>query len=294
MATRPNNYTRKVRNSYLVSTISISLVLFLVGVVGYILANLLFTANDMREGVTMIVELKDGLSDEERNAISERLSKNEVVASIEYISKEEKLKDEEFRKTFAVDIESTLGENPLPDTFDVTLSAKAEDEAALDKFIEEVKTVEGVTHISYPKMLLNAMHSALDTMQLIVLLFGGAMLVVSLLLVSNTVRLAVFSERELINVLKAVGATRGFILKPFLGKALLQGFAAGCLATILLGGCLYGVDATLPDLGLGSQVELFLMVAGAMVAGGMVIALLATLFVVNKFVSMKSNKIHLY
>lgn len=294
MAAKQKTVARRLRNSYIISTISIALVLFLLGAVGYLLANILTTTTKMREGVTMIVELKESLSEEERDKVAERIAESDMVTALKFVSKQEKWEDEEFRRTFAVDVEAILGENPLPDTYDVTLSALSSDEEALERFVEEASKIEGVAHISYPKMFIGTMHSALDTMQIIVLLFGGALLVVSLLLVSNTVRLAIFSERELINVLKAVGATRWFITKPLLAKGFMQGLVAGCFASVLLAIALYGVDSTLPDLGIASQLELFGVVAGAMLLVGVVIATIATLVIVNKFVSMKSNKIHLY
>lgn len=294
MATRTRNFAHKVRNSYIISTISISLMLFLVGVVGYLLANILSTTTKMREGVTMIVELKDGLSEAQRDTVAVRLAESDMVASLKFVSKQEKVEDEEFKRIFAVDFTEALGENPLPDSFDVQLSAASSDKSMLDSFVEEASKIEGVAYISYPEMLVGTMHSAIDTMQLIVLLFGGALLLVSLLLVGNTVRLAIFSERELINVLKAVGATRWFIVKPFLAKSLVQGLVAGCVATLLFALSLYGVDSTLPDLGIASQLELIAMIAGAMVVSGVVVAMVATLSVVNKFVNMKSNRIQLY
>lgn len=268
--------------------------LFLVGVVGYLLANILSTTTKMREGVTMIVELKDGLSEAQRDTVAVRLAESDMVASLKFVSKQEKVEDEEFKRIFAVDFTEALGENPLPDSFDVQLSAASSDKSMLDAFVEEASKIEGVAYISYPEMLVGTMHSAIDTMQLIVLLFGGALLLVSLLLVGNTVRLAIFSERELINVLKAVGATRWFIVKPFLAKSLVQGLVAGCVATLLFALSLYGVDSTLPDLGIASQLELIALIAGAMVVSGVVVAMVATLSVVNKFVNMKSNRIQLY
>lgn len=288
------NSSRKVRNSYIVSTISIALVLFLVGTVGYILTNILSTTTKMREGVTMIVELKDGLTEAQRDGVAERLAESDMVASLKFVSKQEKLADEEFKRVFAVDIEGALGENPLPDSYDVQLSAESSNKEQLNAFIAEASKIDGVSYISYPEMLVGAMHSAIDMMQLVVLLFGCALLLVSLLLVGNTVRLAVFSDRELINVLKAVGATRWFIVKPFLGKSLVQGLVAGVVATLLFALSLYGVENTLPDLGVASQLELIAVIAGAMLCVGVVIAMVATLVMVNKFVSMKSNKIQLY
>ncbi len=271
-----------------------TLVLFLLGSIGYIMANLFSTTKRMRESVTMIVELKDGLTEAERDTVAVRLAESDMVASLKFVSKEEKANDEEFKRVFDVDIKGVLGENPLPDSFDVTLSALSSDKAQLEAFAEEARKVEGVSFVTYPESFVEEMHSTLDAMQLIMLVFGGALLVVSFVLLNNTVRLAVYSQRELINTLKAVGATKWFIMRPFVRRSALQGFLAGVLAALLLGGALFGLDYVVPGIGIFPRWEEGAFIAAVMVALGVLVAVICTLPVVNRFVNMKSNKIYLY
>lgn len=285
---------RGVRFSYATSTISMTLVLFLLGAVGYIMANIFTTTKRMRESVTMIVELKDGLSEAERDTVAVRLAESDMVASLKFVSKEEKAADEEFKRVFNVDIKGILGENPLPDSYDVTLSALSSNKEGLEAFAEEARKIKGVEFVSYPQSLIEEMHSTLDILQLIMVIFGGALLVVSLVLLNNTVRLAVYSQRELINTLKAVGATKWFIMRPFVGRSALQGALAGLLATLLLGGALYAMDYAVPGIRILPKLEEAGIAVGAMLSVGVVVATLSTLPVVNKFINMKSNKIHLY
>ena len=294
MASAQRKVSNRVRRSYIVSTISIALVLFLLGSIGFAMANIYTTTERMRGSVTMIVELDDSLSEAERDTVAVRLAESDMVASLKFVSKQEKIEDKEFSRIFALDIKEALGENPLPDSYDVTLSALSSDKEALEAFADEARKIKGVTMVSYPEILLDEMHSALDTMQLVMLIFGVALLVIALILLNNTVRLAVYSERELINTLKAVGATRWFIIRPFLGRGALQGFIAGLVAALLLGGALYALNGSFPEFGLLSQLELVGLVAAAMVALGIVVAVIFTLFTVVKFVNMRSNKIHIY
>lgn len=285
---------RRVLRSYAVSTVSIALVLFVLGAIGYIMASVFTTAQGMRAGVTMIVELRSELSESQRDSLSARILRSEQVTAVRFVSKEEKLADEEFRAAFDVDIEGILGENPLPDTFDVTLSAASADREARKAFVEELESYKEIDRVSYPEQLLERVHNVLDTMQLLLLLFGGAMLVISLILLNNTIRLAIFSRREVINTMKLIGATKWFIMKPFLGRSAVQGLLAGLLATLLFGLTLYGLAYTMPELGIVMRVEEMAVIAGALVGVGLVVAVLFTLFAVNKFVNMKSNKIYLY
>ena len=294
MAAQKRNISHRVRFSYATSTVSMTLVLFLLGAVGFIMANLFSTTKRMRESVTMIVELKDGLSEAERDTVAVRLAESDMVASLKFVSKDEKAADEEFSRVFNVDIKGVLGENPLPDSYDVTLSALSSDKSQLELFAEEARKIKGVDYVSYPQGLLEEMHSTLDVMQLIMILFGGALLVVSFVLLNNTVRLAVYSQRELINTLKAVGATKWFIMRPFVGRSALQGLLSGVLAVLLLGGAIYALDQTIPGIGLLPQWKEIGIFAGVIITLGVVVAVVCTLPVVNRFVNMKSNKIHLY
>ena len=288
------NISHRVRFSYATSTVSMTLVLFLLGAIGFVMANLFTTTKRMRESVTMIVELKDNLTEAERDTVAVRLAESEMVASLKFVSKEDKLADEEFKRVFAVDIKGILGENPLPDSYDVTLSALSSDNEGLEKFAEEARKIEGVSYVTYPQSFIEKMHTSLDALQFTMLVFGGALLVVSFVLLNNTVRLAVYSQRELINTLKAVGATKWFIMRPFVGRSALQGLLAGVLASLLLGGALYALDHFIPGIGIFPRWEEAGIIAGTIVVLGVVGAVICTLPVVNRFVNMKSNKIHLY
>ena len=288
------NISRKVRFFYATSTISMALVLFLLGAVGYAVVNLFSTTKHMRESVTMIVELKDNLSEAKRDTVAVRLAESDMVASIKFVSKVEKMEDKEFQRVFNVDIKGILGENPLPDSYDVTLSALSSDKELLEQFAEEAKKIEGVEYVTYPQTFIEEMHTTLDALQLVMFIFGGALLVVAVLLLNNTIRLTVYSQRELINTLKAVGATKWFIMRPFVGKSALQGFVAGILATLMLGGALYVIDYVAEGFGLFPRRETLGVFAAAMVVTGIVVAVFCTLPIVNRFVNMRSNKIHLY
>lgn len=290
------NSTKKltILRSYTIATVSIALVLFILGSIGYAMTSIFRSAQGVREGVVMLVELKDGVSEAERDSLQSLIATNKIVAQIDFISKESKLNDEQFRKAFDVDIKGMMGTNPLPDSFDVTLSALAADSLSLATFIEQVSAIEQVSHISYPQNMLEQVHSVLDTMQLLLLLFGGTMLIISIALLANTLRLAIYSHREVINTMKLVGATRWFIIKPFLLRSALQGLIAGVVAALLFVAALFGIDHTLPQLALLEQFELVAISTAAMVGAGVIVSMLFTLFAVNKFINMRSNKIHLY
>ena len=293
MAAAKRKISRSVRFTYASSTISMTFVLFLLGVIGYVMSNIYFTTKDMRESVTMIVELKDGLTEEERDEVSAKIGESDMVVEMKFISKEEKAQDEEFKRLYNIDIEGILAENPLPDSFDVTLSELSADADALKEFVGYVRHIEGVSYVNYPQTLRREMHSTLDIIQLVLTIFGGALLVVAFVLLNNTIRLMVYARREMINTLKAVGATKWFIMRPFIGRSALQGLLAGLLSVVLLAAALYGLDGVAPGFGFFPKVKVLAIIGGAMVVTGILVAVLCTLPIVNRFVNMKSNKIHL-
>lgn len=270
-----------------------TLVLFLLGAIGFIMANVFKTSQTMRESVTMIVELSNDLTEEENLSLASTISENKMVSSLKFTSKDEKLRDEDFRRAFNVNIEGILDENPLPDSYDVTLSAAAADAEGLQKFADEIREMEGVSYVSYPQDFVKELHATLDIMHIIMILFGGVLLLISFMLLNNTIRFAVYSQRELINTLKAVGATKWFIMRPFVGRGALQGFLAGILASLLLVGTLYGVEYVIPEINILPKWEDMALIAGAMAAVGVVVAVFCTMPIVSRFVNMKSNKIHL-
>ena len=218
---------RKVRNSYIVSTVSIMLVLFLLGSVGYLMVAAMKVAQTLQESIAVTVELQNGITDQQRETINKRLTAEELVATVAYVTKEEKADDAEFRKMFESEFEEILDENPLLDSFELTLTAESADKELLDGFIASVSGIAGVERVSYPALMAERLHATVGKIRLVLLLFGGALLIISLILLSNTIRLAIFSKRYLINTMKLVGATKWFIMKPFLGSSITQSILSG-------------------------------------------------------------------
>lgn len=285
---------RKVRNSYIVSTVSITLVLFLLGSVGYLMVAAMKVADTLQQSVSVSVELGNDLSDEQRQAIERQLAGDEIVATISFVGKQEKLDDQEFRKMFGSTFEEVLEENPLRDSYELTLTAASADKERLDAFIASVERLDGVEGVSYPAMMVERLHTTVGKIRLVLLLFGGALLLVSLILLNNTIRLAIFSKRYLINTMKLVGATKWFIMRPFLGNSITQGILSGLAASVLFAVAVFGLNEAVPELSSLAEIGKIAMIIGAMILGGVIISGLFTLVALNKFVNMKSNKIYLY
>ncbi len=285
---------RKVRNSYIVSNISIALVLFLLGSVGYLMTAAMQVARTLQESVTVTVELRNGADEKQKESLRKRFEANELVSHVEYSSKDDKLNDTDFRQMFEQEFEAILEENPLLDSFELTLSADSADPDKLETFIAQIAELDGVDRVSYPAQTVERLHATIAKIRLVLLLFGGALLVISLILLNNTIRLAIFSKRYLINTMKLVGATKWFIMQPFLGSSITQGILSGIIASALFLTAVYGLNEAVPELMSLAETMKIGIIVGGMVLGGILISLCFTFFAVNKFVNMKSNKIYLY
>jgi cell division transport system permease protein len=276
----------------MVSTVSISLVLFLLGSVGYMLSAALSTAHTLRGSITLSVELDQAMEQGAKDALGEKLSEMEGVSGVEYVSRQEKIEDEDFRRMFASEIESILADNPLRDSFEVGITTA--DKQKRDEMVDQISVLDGVVYVAYPASTIEQLHSTINRITIILIAFGGALLIISLILLNNTIRLAIFSRRYLINTLKLVGATKWYIMRPFLSTAAKQGFWSGILASLLFGAALVGLSEAMPEIISMSELIKIGIIVGVMILGGLLISILFTTFAVGKFVNMKSNKIYLY
>lgn len=285
---------RKVRNSYLVSTISMALVLFLLGSVGYLMMAAEKIASSLQNSIVVMVELKSDATETQRKAIEELLTADALTSAVAFVSREEKASDAEFRKVFASSFEEVLDENPLLDSFEVTLTAGSENRDEVDRFLTTVEQLDGVDRATYPALMAEQLHRTVGKIRFVMILFGGALLLISLILLNNTIRLAIFSKRYLINTMKLVGATKWFIMKPFLSSAISQGLASGLLAAALFAAAVYGLGEAVPELTTLAQWQHVGIMLGVLLGMGILLSILFTMLAINKFVNMKSNKIYLY
>ena len=248
---------RKVRNAYAISTVSIALVLFLLGAVGYLILGALNASDRLKESVSVYVMLDQKAAPDTVAMIGKQLQALDSIKEVRFISKDQAAR--EFQEYLGTDFVDFLQENPLPDSYELKLDAAASDRQSLAR-----------------------------------LMFGGALLVISLVLLNNTIRVSIFSKRYVINTMKLVGATRWFIMRPFLGSSILQGIYSGLISWVMLAGLIAGLHEGLPDVRFVSEQMQLAIIFGAMMVGGILISLIFTTFAVRKFLKMKSSKIYLY
>lgn len=283
---------RKVRNSYIVSTISIALVLFLLGSVGYLILNALTASNQMREQVSVYLMLRNNVSEEQRAAIESKLKGEETVREFRYIGKAEAAA--EFKEYLHNDFEEFLESNPLPDSYELKMKAESCDQQSIAELEKRAGAWDGVLEVVYQRNVVEQIFKNLNTFNMILLVFGAGLLLISLILLHNTIRVSIFAKRFIINTMKLVGATDWFIMKQFIGSSILQGIYAGIISSLMFVGLLAGLSDGLPEIRFIMEQRLIGMIIGGMVVGGVLISVTFTIFAVRKFVRMHTNKIYLY
>lgn len=292
MASNDKKIKRRIRNAYFVSTVSIALVLFLLGAVGYLILNARKASDTLKENVTVSVLLKDGLEDASRKEMSAKLSDRKEVKDVKYISKDEAAED--FRSYIGSDFVGFLDENPLPASFELTLRADYSEPDSIKILDKEVQSWAGVDDILYQEVIIEQVTKNIHKFNLILIFFGGTLLLISLILINNTIRMAIFSRRFIINTMKLVGATKGFIMRPFLGRSVLQGIYAGLIASLMIVGVVYGLNHGLPEVGFITDLHILGIILAAVMVMGILISLLFTYWAVSKYVRLNSSQIHIF
>ena len=275
---------RKVRNSYIISTISIALVLFLLGSVGYLIFNAVRATDLMKENVAIHLMIKQGTSDERIAEIGRELGAHEAVKEVTFVPKA--VAAENFKEQIGSDFVEFLAFNPLPDAYEVKLHAQYSD--------KEAASWNGIEEVVYQRAVVEQIGSNINKFNLVLLLFGGALLVIALILLNNTIRLTIYSKRYLINTMKLVGASKWFIMKPFLLRSILHGVYAWLIAAAMFLALVAGLGEGLPEVTFLAESRPVYYVLCGMLLLGILISALFTLFAVNKFVRMNTTKINLY
>lgn len=286
---------RRVRTSYFVSTVSIAMVLFLLGATTYLILNALNATNRLRESVVIHVMLADGLSVEQTSAMRVSLELQDIVRSVNYVSKEDAAEKfiAETGEDFTAFLGDDLGANPLPDSFEVGLAASGSEREAIEAFVAATEATDGVEEVVYQRGVVEQIGTNLGKFNFVLLFFGGALLVISLILLNNTIRMTIMAKRRIINTMKLVGATRGFIMRPFVGSAVVHGFYAGLIATGLFALLVFGLSEGVPEINLLKDNILLGAIAGGMIVGGVIISLLFTVPAVRKAVRLESGRAQL-
>jgi len=280
----------KLRSSYLTLVVSVSLVLFLLGILGLVLINARELSDYFRESLSFSVMLSDDAKEADIRMLQKDLDAKPYVKSTEYVSKDEaavKMQEE-----LGEDFISFLGDNPLPPSIDVYLISSfthPDSVAKIEKYILEYPFVKGV---EVPESILILINENIKKISLFLLVISSFLFLISLTIINNTIRLAIYSKRFLIRTMQLVGATRSFIRKPFILQSAFHGFIAALIALILIMGLLYMIEKEFFMVFTFESTKLLLLLGAAIVIIGILINMISTYFSVNRYLSISEDKLY--
>jgi cell division transport system permease protein len=277
---------KKTKTIYISTVFGIAMVLLMVGLLGLILVNVNNLTRYVKENIVLNVFLDDATHETDVLQLQKQLEANPMVKQTQYVSKE--LAARNLQKDLGKDFVNFLGYNPLPQSIDVYLKADYTNDADIEKFKTDlIKNNTIVKEVKYEKSLVEQMNQNLASITLVILAFTGIFVVVSVALINNTIRLAIYSQRFLIKSMQLVGATKGFIRKPFLLYGIWHGLLGGLIAIMILIATLYFAYQQIPDLIILRNYTEFGIVFAIVIGMGLFISGFSTFLAVNKFLRLK-------
>jgi cell division transport system permease protein len=280
----------RLRSSYITLVISVSLVLFLLGILGLVLINARELSDYFRESLSFSVMLDDETKEADIRMLQKDLDAKPYVKSTEYISKEEaavKMKED-----LGEDFISFLGDNPLPPSIDVYLFAgytTPDSVAEIEKYVLEYPFVN---EVHYQESLLFLINENVRKISLFLLVLSSFLFLIALTIINNTIRLSIYSRRFIIRTMQIIGATRAFIRRPFIVQSAFQGFLAALLALSLLMGLLYLIEREFFLMFTFESTKMLLLLGAFIITTGILINIVSTYFSVNKYLSISEDKLY--
>lgn len=279
-----------VKTFYISTIFSISLVLLMVGLLGLIVLHAKNLSNFVKENIVLNVILDEQAKDSEIFKLQKEIEKNQAIKSTEYVSKE--LAARNLSKDLGEDFVKFLGYNPLSASIDVYLRAEYATNEEIQKFIRRLQKKNNVKEVVYQESLVDLVNQNLSSIGIIIIAFGGAMLLIAVALINNTIRLAMYSQRFIIRSMQLVGATRGFIRKPFIIAGMLHGLLGSLIAIALLVGTLFVARTEVPDLIILQDYFEFGILFVGILSMGLLISFMSTYFAVNKYLNQSVDELY--
>lgn len=282
---------KKIKNIHFGSTISMSLVLFLIGLVSL----LLFVAHDMsvyvKENINLSIILDDDAETSETKRVETFLTAAGYVKDITFVSKEDALK--EHIAALGDDPKDFLGYNPLKASLEVKLKADYANPDSVKMIETKLKTFGVIERVAYQKDLIGLVNDNVKKISLVLLGLALVLLIVAVALINNTVRLSIYSNRFLINTMQMVGATNWFIRKPYIRQSVMNGLVSALIATVILAIVVYYILFEFGLTGLSINPVSTFWVAFIVFLSGVLLMAASTYLSIGRYLKMNTNDMYL-
>jgi cell division transport system permease protein len=281
---------RRLLSSYFSVVLSISLVLFLLGLLGLLVLNGKKVGDYFKEQIPVVVFLKDTEKEIEINQLKQSLAMADYTKDAVYVTKEEAA--EEHSATIGEDFMEYLGDNPLQNSIDVRMMADYVTPEKVEEIVAELKSKEFVDDVVYDKPLIEKLTSNVTKISFWVLVIAGMFLLIAVLLINSSIRLSVYAKRFTIKTMQMVGATKRFIRRPFIWKSVRLGIFGAMVAMTGMAVVLYYIDKSFPDLELLSDKLMIGILFGFVFLMGLFITWLSTYFATQRFLNLRTDDLY--
>ena len=294
------NIFNKNGNSSSTSTIiSLSLVLFVVGLLAFVLINANKVSDKMKESIVFSIMLYDSTDDtSEEIILNQRAEFNNYLDGSGYfldvIFIDKEIAFANLQEDMGEDFSSVLDINPLPDSYDAYVKAEFVNTTGLkeiENFINTFKGADVVQDIFYQRNMVKKINSNVKKISLFLLAFCVVFFLISFALINNTIRLSIYSKRLLIRTMRVVGATNVFIQKPYLISSIYQGFFSSVIAIFMLIGSVEILNEIFPKLIQSNDFLEIAVIFGLILIFGIIISWLSTFFAVRKYLNLNENEL---
>ena len=278
---------RTLQTSYITTIVSITLVL-LVRNNGLLIINARKISVHVKENIGISIILHENVKEADILRMQKGFETQSYVRSTRYISKEQAAK--ELQEDLGEDFVQFIGHNPLPVSIEIKLTAEYANNDSIKAIENRLKKSDQIKEVWYQKNLIALVNDNIHKISLIILGFALVLFFISLVLINNTIHLAIYSKRFLIKTMELVGATKQFILAPFIRTGVFHGIISGLIAIILLSGIIYVGNNQFPELHIFDNFTAISILYVFVIILGVIISLFSTLFAVNKY--LKSTRIN--
>ena len=278
---------RRVLNSYFSVTISITFVLFLLGILGLFVLNYRSITSHFKEQIAMNVYLKNNAKEIEITQLQKKILLNPATKKLNYISKEEAAKS--YVSEIGEDFVNFLGYNPLLDVIDIFFNASYVNNQTLSSTKIDIESFDFVDEVVYDKPLLELLEDNIRKITFGLLFFTLFFVIIALLLINSSIRLSIFSKRFTIKTMQLVGAKKSFIRKPFILNNMLLGFISSLISLGALSYLIFEIDRQFPELNIFNQTNELVFIYLVVMMFGIVISGLSTFFATQRYLNLKTN-----
>ena len=270
--------------------ISTALVLILLGMVVFSVLSARNLSAYVKENLTVTMMLGEDITDPEARQLCSELRKQSYISNLTYISKEQALKEQ--TAAMGTDPSEFIGMNPFVASIELQLKAEYANTDSLKWISKNIKADKRVTDVTYPQDLMDSVNHNLNKINLVLLVLAVLLTCVSFSLINNTVRLGMYARRFTIHTMKLVGASWGFIRRPFLRNAIGIGVLAAVIADGVLASGVYAIYSYEPGVMAVVTWQVMAITGGAVFLFGVLITLFCAFFSVNKFLRMKAGDLY--